>query len=121
MATIDRKDPPTDSEVELFLNSVDFKLPPGLIDFYREANGGYIKGKKTGVGLWPLTNLIRLNKGYDVDVYAPDFFIFGSDGGGTAYAIEKETGHIWEIPFIGMSREEAVFKGSTFNEFVHSL
>ncbi len=50
----------------------------------------------------------------------PNFFIFGSDGGDTAFAIEKSTGRIFEMPFIGMSREEAVLKSNTFDEFLKS-
>jgi|GEM_PF-4074783 hypothetical protein len=33
--------------------------------------------------------MIQLNKDYNVDEYAPDFFIFGSNGGDTANAIKK--------------------------------
>ncbi|MGE8380067.1 MAG: hypothetical protein ACN6PN_16995 [Sphingobacterium sp.] len=50
-----------------------------------------------------------------------DFFIFGSNGGGTAYAVKKSTSDIYEIPFIGMSNEEAVFKNKTFSEFIDGL
>ena len=76
---------------------------------------------KKYVMLWPLTNLFKNNEEYEVHIYAPEFFIFGSDGGGTAYAIEKETGNIFEIPFIGMSKEEAIFLAKTFHEFLQSL
>ena len=121
MATIDRNEPPTNTEIEQFINNANFKLPQGFLEFYKESNGADINGDEAYVMLWPLTELIQKNKGYNVDVYAPEFFIFGSDGGGTAYAIERATGHIFDLPFIGMSREDAIFRCSNFNEFLEGI
>lgn len=45
--------------------------------------------------------MIKLNKDYHLEEYASDFFIFGSDGCDTAYAIKKSTSDICEKPFIG--------------------
>jgi hypothetical protein len=70
--------------------------------------------------IWPLTELVKLNQDYQVEEYAPGFFIFGSDGGGESYCIEKETGYIYEMPFIGMSNQEASFKFETFTQFLAS-
>ena len=121
MATIDKNPPPIEADVELFLRNINFSLPQDFIEFYKEANGADINANEAYVILWPLTDLIQLNKDYNVERYAPEFFIFGSDGGDTAYAIEKETGYIFEMPFIGMSKEEAVFKSRTFNEFIEGF
>jgi hypothetical protein len=57
----------------------------------------------------------------NVEELAPGFFMFGSDGGDTAFAIEKSTGDIYEMPFIGMSKEEATFKNKTFTEFMETI
>ena len=38
-----------------------------------------------------------------------------------AYAVKKSTCDIYEIPFIGMSNEEAIFKNRTFSEFIEGL
>ena len=62
--------------------------------------------------------MIELNKDYKVDEFAPCFFIFGSDSGGTALAIEKPTGQIYEMPFIGMSEEDFSFRSNTFYDFI---
>ena len=120
MATIDKNAAPTADEVEGFLKQVDFNLPKGFIDFFKETNGADVSTDEKYVVLWALTQMIQLNRGYNVEEYAPDFFIFGSDGGDTAFAIEKSTGDIYEMPFIGMSREEAVFKSKTFTEFIET-
>ncbi len=115
MTVIDRNDPPTEKEMEDFLKSVYFPLPVGFIDFFKEANGADISSGDNYILLWPLTQMVQLNKDYNVDEFAPGFFLFGSDGGDTAYAIEKTSGDIYEMPFIGMSQEEAVFKSKTLN------
>ena len=106
------------NEVETFLNSITFKLPQGFIEFYKHSNGATINSEELYTSLWPLTDMIQLNLNYNVKEYAPDFFIFGSDGGDTAFAVEKNTGKIFEMPLIGMSKEEAVFIANTFDEFL---
>ncbi|PUV24104.1 MULTISPECIES: SMI1/KNR4 family protein [Sphingobacterium] len=121
MATIDRNIAPIKQEVENFLKQIDFKLPEGFIEFFKDSNGADISSDENYIVLWALTDMIQLNRDYNVDEYAPDFFIFGSNGGGTAYAVKKSTSDIYEIPFIGMSNEEAVFKNKTFSEFIEGL
>jgi hypothetical protein len=121
MVTIDKNNPPTTKEVESFLKEIKFKLSIGFIDFFKETNGADISSDQKYILLWPLTDMIQLNKEYNVDVYAPEFFIFGSDGGDTAYAIEKKTGYIFEMPFIGMSKEEAVIICQSFSDFIKSI
>jgi len=121
MTTIDKNCSPTLKEVESFLMEIGFKLPIGFIEFFRDANGANISSETRYVILWPLTDMLHLNKQYNVDEYAPEFFIFGSDGGDTAYVIEKATSHIFEMPFIGMSKKEAIFICKFFDEFLKNI
>lgn len=121
MTTIDRNSAPSEQEVEEFLGQIDFPLPKGFIEFFKESNGAEISTDENYTLLWALTDMIQLNKDYSVEEYAPEFFIFGSDGGDTAYAVEKSTSYIYEMPFIGMSKEEAVFINKTFTEFIESF
>ena len=118
MATINRNTAPTPEEIEAFLNQIDFSLPEGFVDFFKETNGAEIDTEKRYIVLWALTEMVRLNKDYNVETYAPEFFIFGSDGADTAFAIERSTGGIYEMPFIGMSKEEAVYLCVNFKDFV---
>lgn len=90
------------------------------MEFYCDANGAYISSDDFYTSLWPLTDLFQLNRDYEVDEYAPVFFIFGSNGGDTAYAIEKASGKIFEMPFIGMSQNEAIFLSDNFDKFLRS-
>ena len=118
MINIDRNIPPTENEIQDFITQISFNLPEGFIDFFKESNGAYITTENAYVALWPITEMLQLNEGYRVSEFVPEFFLIGSNGGGEAYAIEKETGYIFEIPFIVMTKEDAILKSKTFTEFI---
>jgi hypothetical protein len=120
MFTITKDLPPSLSELKTFSSQVDFKLPDGLIDFYRSSNGAILQSDAYYTELWHLQDMFKLNALYEVEQYAPEFFVFASDGGGTAFAIEKSTGDIYEMQFIGMSRMDAVLIACSFQEFIDS-
>lgn len=119
MIEIIKNDPTQENEIIVFLNNINFKLPDGFIEFYRSSNGAEINKEEKYCDLWLISELIQLNVDYNVLEYAPNFFIFGSNGIGSAFGIEKKSGYIYEIPFIGMSNEEAIFIGKDFNEFIN--
>lgn len=121
MATITKNTAPSAQEVVAFLNQIDFTLPEEFIAFFKTSNGADISTEANYLLLWALTDMVQLNKDYRVEEFAPDFFVFGSDGGGTAFAIEKGTSAIYEMPFIGMSKEEAIFRSKSFGEFIKNL
>lgn len=118
---IDKNPSPNKSEIEKFISIIDFELPAGYIEFMSETNGADISFKNRYLILWPLTDLISLNQEYGVDEFAPDFFLIGSNGGDTAYGINRKSGNIYEMPFIGMSNEEAVFISNDFNGLLNEL
>ena len=120
MQTLKKKSPKPE-EVNTFLEHVDFKLPDGFIEFFMETNGAEIYNGKDCIILWPLTDMIKLNQDYNVSKYADAFFIFGSDGGDTAYSIEKKTGFIFDLPFVGMSNQDAIFKYKSFTALLGSF
>lgn len=120
MTMINKNYPPGTSEIQVFLSAINFKLPAGFLDFFKDTDGAEIVGENEYYDLWRLTDMIQLNKDYEVDEYADGFFIFGSDSGDTAYCIEKSTGFIFDMPFIGMANEEASFKFENFNELLQS-
>lgn len=121
MLSISKNNPPSQTEIETFIKETNFNLPSGFIDFFQESNGGSVSSEDNYILLWPLSAMVQLNRDYDVAEYAPDFFLFGSDGGITAYSIKRSTGDIYEMPFIGMSNEEAVFKCASFTDLIEKL
>lgn len=116
-----KNDPPSNGDVSDFLSKLNFSLSKGYLDFLQSTNGAEIYSGEVYCMLWTLTDLYILNKEYAVETFIPEFFLIGSNGGDTAYAIEKDSGKIFEIPFIGMSKDEANYKFEDFNEFIKSL
>jgi hypothetical protein len=80
-------------------------LPLDYIGFLKEMNGGEgFVGANAYLILWRAEELVEFNKAYQVEEYAPGLFIFGSDGGGEAFAFDlrSDTRSIVSIPFVGM-------------------
>lgn len=116
---INKEQPPIESEINSFIKKVDFQLPIGYVEFMTGTNGAEINKGDNFLILWPLNELFSLNHEYAVKDFAPSFFLIGSDGAGNAFAIKKESGHIYSIPFIGMSDKEASFISSSFNKLLN--
>lgn len=88
----------------------------------KECNGGEgAIGSDGFVRFWPLKELIEANDDYSVSGFAPGLFFIGTDGGDAAYGIKKKTSEFIEVPFIGMSEEEAVVRGKDITELLSFL
>lgn len=117
------KNPPLSSEmIQKIISGVNYSFPNGYIDIFEYMNGGDgMIGRYSYLILWKLDELTEANENYEVDEYAKGFVIFGSDGGGTAYAFQKENGNIVSFPFIGMIDEGINFISSNFAGFLDKL
>jgi hypothetical protein len=120
MKNIEKNEPTNRIEIEDFLSEISFTLPKGFIEFYIQSNGAEVNSEEFYTILWPLSDMLPYNISYQIEKYAPEFFIFGTDGGDTAFVIEKTTGKIFEMPFIGMSTKEAIFIADSFNDFLET-
>ena len=118
---LNKNQPPSKIDLEEFISNINFQMPLGYLDFMKDSNGASIEFEMRYLELWTLNELFPLNEGYEVEKFASDFFLIGSDGGGTAYGIEKSNGKIYELPFIGMNNDSAVFISDDFNGFLNVL
>jgi hypothetical protein len=84
-------------------SSLGINLPEDYIDFLLNSNGGEGVIGNSYLALWAVEDIPSLNEAYAVNEFAPSLVIFGSDGGGTAYAFDKRIGQIVEVPFVGMA------------------
>ncbi len=66
--------------------------------------------------LWDPRQLEKLNTDYDTQACVPDFWGFGSSGGGEMLAFDRD-GAIFMIPFIPMDRKDAVKIAQSWQEF----
>lgn len=74
--------------------------------------------------LWRAGELIDFNRDYEVAKYAPGLLLFGSNGGGEAFAFDtrqSEEMRIRMVPFIGMSLKDATPVANTFESFLTRL
>lgn len=114
----------TIEEVDEALRHIPGRAPGDYREFLLFADGA--EGAVGGSGylaVWRASELEPLNKEYAVEEFAPGFWIFGSDGGDTAYAFDLRGNGtaIVSLPFIGMSEDEAAPLGNTFVEFLERL
>ncbi|WP_439647489.1 SMI1/KNR4 family protein [Brucepastera parasyntrophica] len=98
-------------------------LPDGYKDFLWKINGseGMFNQKNYAI-LWRGEYLQDYNCEYQVEDYLEDMILFGSDGGGEAFAFDKmKEMIIVRVPFIGMERELAIEITDTFTNFLSLL
>ncbi|GAA3919786.1 hypothetical protein GO495_00030 [Chitinophaga oryziterrae] len=118
-----RNAPCDHNELSIFLSQIDFTPPADYIDFMKIANGaeGTI-GENSYLQIWQVGELIQNNKDYEVDIYAPVYFIFATNLGGTAYAFNKIDSSIVQFEFMGMLiDDDPIFCGTTLTEFFSYL
>jgi hypothetical protein len=72
---------------------------------------------------WRIGELLEMNRAYEVADYAPGLFLFGSDGGGEAFAFDTRRGAnpIVSVPFVGMELKMARPIASNFTAFLDEL
>ena len=66
--------------------------------------------------LWPADEIDELNQGYHVNEFWPDYFAFGSNGGGEMFAYDKDM-RVVMIPFISDDPEEIVTLANSWDVF----
>jgi hypothetical protein len=110
----------SESAILALANSLPKSLPATYLDYVRIANGasGFVGNRY--VILWAVEELVGKNKDYQVDAFAPNLFLVGSNGGGEAYAfdLEKGDGVIYQVPFIGMEPKYAEFVARSIDALV---
>ena len=110
------------SEFYSLIAELDIRLPDDYIEFLKEFNGceGSLSDNSY-IAFWSLNELKKNNEMYEVNEFAPELFLIRSDGGGSAYGFKRDDLTYIEVPFIGMSLEEAEYPGNSFEEFVYNL
>lgn len=111
-------------DIDMVEQESGVRLPNEYLAFLKLRNGGEgFIGKYSYAIFWKIGNLRSLNSAYEVETYAPGLCIFGSDGGGEAYAIDyaDPTLPIVAVPFVGMDRGLVRKIGSNFDEFLNAL
>jgi len=115
--------PAREELIREFEDKAGFELPGDYKQFLRRADGGEGFVGHAYLILWPVEQLQELNDAYQVEEYASGLLLFGSDGGGEAYAFDTRAAGkpIVSVPFVGMERQLARAMGADFREFLERL
>lgn len=98
-------------------------MPAEYLDFLAWANGGEGFAGDDYLALWSAEEVSNLNPAYQVDVYAPGLLLFGSSGGGEAFAFDLRCGawNVVRVPFVGMDLSLADEVAGSFDAFVEQV
>lgn len=117
-----RRPPADEAAIEGSERQLGFRFPDDYREFLLETDGaeGFV-AELAYLMLWPVEELPEYNEDYEVDEMAPGLVLFGSSGGGTFYAFEREGGRIVDLPSMPVDGEHAKPAGATFVEFLERL
>jgi hypothetical protein len=109
--------------IESVQNRIGNKFTEDHRNFILKSNGAEGFVGKSYLQLWPLEEIEMLNQLYGMDQFMPGLILFGSDGGGMAYAIDTRQAMLSfvEVPFVGMDIKEMKICGFTFHDFLEYL
>ncbi|QIL74620.1 hypothetical protein [Hymenobacter sp. HDW8] len=106
------------------IKTIGFSLPDwylALMSHKHEKIYDFEQEEGKYLHLWPIAEVSEINQGYNADENFPGFFLVGTYEIGEACAIEKETGNIYTVPFIGAIPDDAIYVGKTLEELTAYL
>lgn len=113
---------PVDEEtIKKIFDELDFAPPGDYLQFIKSHNGAEGSINESYLQILPIQDLIKYNKMYEADKYAPGYLIFGSNLGGTAYAFDKKGEKIVAFEFVDMVSEDMQILGKDFLTFLERL
>ena len=118
------RNPPVDPDaLARFAARSSFALPQAYSRFLGWSDGGEGFVGASYVILWRLEELLPFNADHGVAEFAPGLFLFGSDGGGEAFAFDARLAGrpIVSVPFIPMELAEARRLADDFDGFLAAL
>ncbi|MCJ8012728.1 SMI1/KNR4 family protein [Paenibacillus sp. KQZ6P-2] len=123
LANFEENGPIPEISIKKLEEEINFILPRDYFDFMLGSNGGEGTIGETYLALWKIEDLFELNEAYGVQDFAPGLMIIGSDGGDTAYCIDKRYDNkpLISVPFIGMDLNEVEICGNNFEEFLEYI
>ena len=115
--------PASDPDIRDFQTQGGINLPNDYLQFLKKTNGGSGFIGSNYIEMWPLDKLAQYNRGYGADRYTPQLLMFGSNGGGEAFAFDRRTTD-WPvviIPFTPLDIREAKIVSKSFGSFLQLL
>ena len=123
LSTLELNPPATEEAIQAVEQQFGCTFPDDYRTFLLLTNGaeGSI-GKKGYIVLWTLQRIVVANINLEVSTHASGLVLFGSDGGGEAYAFDTRfpTLPIVQVSYIGMSLDdnELISRAPTLTAFL---
>jgi hypothetical protein len=122
-ARFDAHPPASRDAVARCQSNLWFLLPADYVQFLAQMNGGEGFVGENYLMAWSVEDLIQHNKDYHVEQCTPGLFLFGSSGGGEAFAFDVRSTPpvIVAVPFIVLNLEDAIVIAPSFTAFLQHL
>ncbi len=115
-------DPASEDRIVALERTEGISLPNRYRDFLKMGNGGEGPVGEFGyANFWKVEEIAGFNRDYHVQEYLPGYLVIGSDGGGEAFAIKRDDAVYVQVPFVGLSQEDCMVLGNSFEEFLNKL
>jgi len=104
-------------------SNLKFLLPADYVQFLERTNGGEGFVGENYLMACPVEDLIQCNKDYHVEQRTPGLLLFGSNGGGEAFAFDTRSTPpvIVTVPFIVLNLVDAIVVAPNFTAFLQHL
>jgi SMI1 / KNR4 family (SUKH-1) len=121
--TFKRRPAASEEAIVQVAKSLGLSLPDAYEGFLRTTNGGEGFIGDHYVIFWSAEELERLNRGHDVQKNVPGLLVFGTDGGGEAFAFDTRRlpWAVVLVPFVVMESSAIVPLAPSFEAFLRFL
>ncbi len=112
--------------IETLRSTAGVELPAEYLELLARSNGGEgdLMAEPGWFALWPAEDVVANNVGYNVGEFLPEYFAFGSNGGGEMFVLERARGRqspVYSIPFVPMDAKDRMLVAPSFVSFVRLL
>ncbi len=98
------------------------QLPKDYLNFMSEHNGGEgAVGENLYMRLYKLEELIDYNNDYEISKYLPDFFIFGTDGGGMLFGYDSKKELYYAVDSCSMDEDDMFYEADSLESFINTM
>jgi hypothetical protein len=97
---------------------IRYELPRDLRDFLFRTGGGEGWIGEGYVRIYSPQHLVQAHQGYRSHEFIPGLVLIGTDGGGEAFAIERDSGRYVMTPFVGDEPAVRIDAGGSFEELL---
>lgn len=122
----DAGSPASEAAIQALAEQSGLELPNEYLDFLRQSNGGCgpLRIEPGWLQLWPAEEVVAVNRDYEVALWLPGLFGFGSSGGGELLAFDTRFAKPWRVvmvPFCDLTEESVLPVADSFAALIRAI